>query len=513
MSYLLRGLLSSVGLEIPGGDIVISSGTITTAFLVGTIVTLLSSIMPAIRASRIAPIAALRDIAVDRTGSSVKRTISGLALAALGVVGFAAGMVAEDGGDAVKLLSIGSLGVILGVFVLGPVIARPAMQAFGIAPALVSGTTGRLARSNASRNPRRTAATAAALMVGVTLVGFITILATSTKASIGAAVDRSLRADYVVDSGTGFGNGGLSPAIEAALDGLPEVEALSPLRSAPVGIDGGTTELYAFDAADIDTFLEIEPSSGSFADIVGGGIAVGSDTAAQHDLEVGDVVTIRFAATGEQSLEVRAIYTERDLFGSPMLVDVPVFEANIVDQFDHQVWLTTADGVDAETSGAAITSVLEAWPNAELQDQAAFKESLTKEIDQMLNLIYGLLALAVIIALIGIANTLALSVHERRRELGLLRAVGMSRRQVRTAIRWESVLISILGTAFGFVLAVGMAWGIVTALGNEGVTSFVIPGAQLAVIVGLATVAGVIAAVGPARRAARLNVLDAIATA
>ena len=157
-------------------------------------------------------------------------------------------------------------------------------------------------------------------------------------------------------------------------------------------------------------------------------------------------------------------------------MNLDTFEANVTDQFDREVYVGLHDGVDATTATAAIETVLEGWPNAELQDQAGFKEAITSEIDMMLNLIYGLLALAVIIALIGIANTLALSVHERTRELGLLRAVGMTRRQVRTAIRWESVLISLLGTALGFVLAVGSAWGITQALSDDGVTTFVVPG-------------------------------------
>ena len=173
--------------------------------------------------------------------------------------------------------------------------------------------------------------------------------------------------------------------------------------------------------------------------------------------------------------------------------------------------MAAADGVGAETSKAALDAVLEDWPNAELQDQAAFKADITGEIDQMLNLIYGLLALAVVIALIGIANTLALSVHERRREIGLLRAVGMSRRQVRRSVRWESVGIALLGTAMGSTLAVAGAWGIVQALGNE-VTTFVVPPTQMTVIVALAALAGVGAALGPARRAAKLDVLDAIAS-
>ena len=221
-----------------------------------------------------------------------------------------------------------------------------------------------------------------------------------------------------------------------------------------------------------------------------------------------------FAATGDVELTVRALY-DGEVLGagdSNYLIGLDTFDANVTDKFDRQVYVKIADGIDAATATSALEAALEQWPNAELQDQASFKEAITSEIDMMLNLIYGLLALAVIIALIGIANTLALSVHERTRELGLLRAVGMTRHQLRTAIRWESVLISLFGTALGFVLGVGGAWGITKALADEGVSTFVLPTGQMAVIVGLAVLAGVLAALGPARRAGRLNVLEAIAT-
>ena len=510
MSYVLRGMLNAMGIEIPGGSIVVESGTITTAFVVGVTVTVLSSFGPALKASRIAPIAALRDVAIDTTGSSVKRTATGLVLGGVGAIAFGAGMVSSVTADALQLLGIGTVLIIVGVLVLGPVLARPVTHVLGAFLPRLSGTTGRLARENAKRNPRRTAATASALMIGVALVGFITVIASSTKASIDVAVDRAMRADFVVESGQ-WGNGGLAPAIEAELAALPEVEALSPRRVSPVSTPDGASEIAGVHTSVIDTLVDLDVVEGSMAAVTGDGVAISRDYATDHALALGDRVPVTFAATGDQSLVVRAIYTDEN-FGGGFVVDLPTYEANVTDQFDRQVWLTVKDGVDAETSNAALTAALEAWPNAELQDQAAFKESIAKEIDQMLNLIYGLLALAVIIALIGIANTLALSVHERTRELGLLRAVGMTRRQVRSAIRWESVLISLLGTAFGFFLAVGGAWGIIGALDTEGITTFVIPGGQLATIVGLASFAGVLAALGPARRASRLNVLHAIAT-
>jgi putative ABC transport system permease protein len=508
MSYGLRALLGAVGLDIPSGSVVISTGTVTTAFVVGVGITVFSSLFPAIRASRVAPIAALRDSAVDRAATSVKRAVAGLAVLGGGVVLFAAGTIA-DGESTALLIGLGAALTIVGVFVSGPVIARPVMHVLG---AVLPGTTGRLARENAKRNPRRSASTASALMIGVTLVGFITIVASSAKASINETVDQQLRADYVVESGA-WDQGGFSPTLEGELAALPEVDAVVPLRSSPVVADGSTQELDAFDTTAIDEVFDLELLEGSYADVHGDGIAVSSTYATDHDLQLGDTLTLTFAATGDVDVTVDAIYDRT--FGSgqsPFFVGLDTFEANVTDQYDRQLYVTTVDGVDAETSNAALTAALKSWPNADLQDHAAFKESVTKEIGTILNLIYGLLGLAVIIALIGIANTLALSVHERTRELGLLRAVGMTRRQVRSAIRMEAVLISLLGTALGFFLAVGGAWGVVTGQDAENVR-LVIPGVQLAAIVGLAAVAGVIASLGPARRAAKLNVLAAIATA
>ncbi|MGY6501065.1 MAG: ABC transporter permease [Acidimicrobiales bacterium] len=512
MSYGLRRLLGAVGLEIPTGDLVISSGTVVTVFVVGIAVTMLASVGPAVRASRIAPIAALRDTAVESTVTSLRRAALGVAILAAGIVGFAAG-VAGSGAGAVQLLGLGVLTTTLGVFVLGPVIARPAMHLLGM-PTKASGATGHLARENAKRNPRRTAATASALMVGVALVGFITILASSTKASTDAAVDESLRADYVIDSGSWGGDGGFGPSLQEDLRALPEVELLSPLRSVPVTVEGGTAQATAFDTAVIEELIEFDVVAGTISDVHGDGLGLDVDRATELGVGLGDTVTVGFSATGDQEMIVRALFDAELLSSGGMdhVVGLDTYEANVTDVFDQQLYVMVRDDVAAATSTAAIERVLERWPNADLQDQAGFKEAITEEIDMMLNLIYGLLALAVIIALIGIANTLALSVHERTRELGLLRAVGMTRRQLRTAIRWESVLISLLGTALGFVLGVGGAWGITKALSGEGVTQFVIPGQQLAVIVGLAVVAGVVAALGPARRAARLNILEAIAT-
>jgi putative ABC transport system permease protein len=512
LSYGLRAMLDAVGLAIPGGSMVITSGTVAVAAIVGMAVTVLSALAPARRASAVKPIAALRDSATDRTGSSIVRPILGLLVTGLGVTMFGAG-TAASGDQALSLLGVGALTTILGVFVLGPIIARPVLRMLGAPATRLSGTAGFLARENARRNPRRTAATASALMIGVALVGFITILAASTRTSVEQAVDHSLRADYVVESGS-WGEGGFSPVLADEIRALPEVAAVSPLRSSEVHIDGSSTDLNAVDTATIDQVYDLGVVEGSIADVHGDAIAMSSDDAADKGLHVGDTVTATFSGDRQVELVIAALYDEELVStNTSWLVDLDTFEANVSDQYDRQVYVATRAGVDAEASRAAIDGALRDWPNADLLDQAEFKEDVTAEIDQILNLIYGLLALAVVIALIGVANTLALSVHERTREIGLLRAVGMTRSQVKTSVRWESVMIALLGTVLGAGLAIGGAWGIVKALDSEGVTTFTVPTTQLAVIVAIAIVAGVVAAVGPARRASRLDVLDAIATA
>jgi putative ABC transport system permease protein len=507
LSFGLRALLATAGLDIPDGTLVVSGATIATAFGVGLVTSVLSAVVPAVRASRVKPIAALRDVAVDRSGLSVGRVVAGLAVTGAGVASFAAGLAA-DSADALPLIGLGAVVIILGIFTLGPVLVRPAIRLLG-APVAVTGVTGAYARENARRTPKRTAATAAALMIGVTLVGFITIVASSTTASIESAVDKAFRADYVIDSGSG--DHGFAPSIEDDLRAVPEVEAVSPLRSSVAEVGGSTTDILAVDAGTIDGLYDLEVVAGDVADVTGDAVAVHDGRATDDGLAVGDSIPFVFADGSETDLVVAAIY-EADLPTSgDFILDTATFEAHVADQFDRMLFISVDDGAAAATSRAAIEDAVAEWPNATIEDQAEFKESVTSEIDTMLNLIYGLLALAVVISLIGIANTLALSVSERTRELGLLRAVGMHRSQLRRAVRWEALLISGLGAIAGTGLAIAGAWGVVGALGSEGITQLVVPGTSLAVIAGLAALAGVLAATGPARRASKLDVLEALA--
>jgi putative ABC transport system permease protein len=307
---------------------------------------------------------------------------------------------------------------------------------------------------------------------------------------------------------------GLSPTLGAEVAKLPQVAAVSPIRTTPVGIGTGSSQVVAVETSTIERLFDLKVTAGRISDVVGPSVAVKAGKAADENISVGDKLSVTFPRTGQVELTVRALYDEAlpNVASDGYLIGIDTYQANVTDQFDQQLFVKAADGVSPAQSAAVLKSALTAWPNADLQDQAAFKASITSQIDMILNLIYGLLALAVVIALIGIANTLALSVHERRRELGLLRAVGMTRPQVRSSIRWESVMIALFGTALGFLLALAGSWGIVKAISKNEVMSLSVPPAQMMVIVTLAAIAGVVAAVGPARRAAKLDILDAIAS-
>jgi putative ABC transport system permease protein len=267
------------------------------------------------------------------------------------------------------------------------------------------------------------------------------------------------------------------------------------------------------DTAAIEQLYDLGVSIGSIDAVHGDGIAVAKNKARTDNVHIGDVVPVRFVDGQTVPMTVRAVFDGTSVGGDgDWIVGLDTFGAHVADQFDRRLFVSFESGVPAATSRTELQAALRPWPNASVQDGAEFRAAITAKIDALLNLVYGLLALALLIAVLGIANTLALSVHERRRELGLLRAIGMQRRQVRRAVRRESVLTAVLGTVLGLGLGVAGAWGIVKALSDQGVTHFVVPVLPLAVITVLAAAAGVLAAAGPARRAAKLDVLDALAT-
>jgi len=516
MAKGLEKLLSAVGLELPAGEMVISPRTLIVSTVVGVTVTLASAIIPARKASKIPPIAALRDVAVEDGKGVLRRSVIGVIATLAGAGLFGLGVT----GGVMANVGLGAVLAIVGVFILGPVIAKPLGSVLGW-PLAKAGQTGRFARQNAVRNPRRTSSTAAALMIGVALVAFISILAASTKSSTSEAVEKSMRGDYVVNAG-GTGDGGMSPVVEAQLKALPGVETVSALRMARATVAkdavaptaAEASEVAGFDPATIDQVFDGKVAAGQLHDVGAAGVAVKKEEAEAKNLKLGDKVTATFKTGAAVPLTVEAIFAN-PLTGAPVstyLVALDTFAAHAGTNLDAVVMVKARDGVDPASGRAELEQVLKSYPNAELQDQAQLKASIEKQVDQMLNLIYGLLFLAIVIALIGIANTLALSVHERTRELGLLRAVGMTRRQVRGAIRWESVIIALMGTTLGFTLGIAGAWGLGRALAEKGLSAFVVPPTTMAAIAIMAVGAGVVAALAPARRAGKLNILKAIAT-
>ena len=506
----LKALLAGFGFEIPAGGVVLKPRTVVISLLVGVVITVLAALSPARRAGRIPPVAAMRDVAVGSSGYGSKlRMIAGGAVLGLGVASLFGGLF--GGGDnPLPLIGLGVLLVFFGVSVLGRTIALPLSRMLGAPLPRLRGITGTLARENAMRNPKRTASTASALMIGVGLVGFITILAASTRASVDATIDKAFTGDFAIDSGT-FGVGGLDPALVRRIDALPEVEVATGVRFGSAEIDGNVQQVQGVDPATAFEIIDVEPLQGSPTDLGRDAIAVFQDVADDDGLRLGDRVPVRFKDTGVKELTVAMIYGENQPVGDH-LIGLAAYEANFADQFDSQIFIDKADAVPPAAARAAIERVTGEYPGADVRDRAEFKEDQTSFVDQLLGLVYALLMLAIVIALLGIGNTLALSILERTRELGLMRSVGMTRSQLRSTVRWESVIIALQGTVLGLLIGIFFGWALVEALSEEGINRLEIPFGQLAVIVVLAGIAGVVAAILPARRAARLDVLRAIGT-
>jgi putative ABC transport system permease protein len=506
----LKTLLATLGFELPGGGIVLTATTVVISLVAGVGVTLVAAISPARRAGKVPPVAAMREVAVGSTGyGSRQRIIVGCGLLVLGGAALGYGLFGSAGSP-ILLVGVGVLLVFFGVAALGRTVALPLSRSIGWPLPRLFGIRGRLARENAMRNPRRTAATASAVMIGVGLVAFISIFAASAKASFGTVIDRAFTGDFVITSPAGLAGGGLDPELADSLNELPEVDAAGAIRAGVAEIDGSATQLLAASDEAFDV-VDVDPVAGSPADLGADTIAVFEDVAKDKNLSLGDTVPVVFKDTGGQELTVAMIYGESQPAGD-WLLGTETYEANVDDQYDYQVFVRKADGVDTPTARAAIEQVADGYPGAKVLDQSGYEADQTMFIDQLLNLIYVMLLLAIFIALLGIANTLALSIIERTRELGMMRAVGMTRSQLRSMIRWESVIIAIQGTLLGIVVGVFFGWALVTALSDEGIETFRLPVATLLVIVVLAALAGVLAAVWPARRAAKLDVLRAVVT-
>jgi putative ABC transport system permease protein len=508
IAKVLTLLLGAVGLEVPVGGTVFTLRTVVVSVLVGTAVTLAASVAPARAATRVAPVEALREAAPGAHRFSRRRALTGVAVTAAGGAALAAGLF---GGAGAALVGVGVLVAFLGVTALLPLFARPVAGLLGVGLRRFAGTSGRLARDNAVRNPRRTASTAAALMIGLGLVASMSVFAASFKASVGSDVDDTFRADLIVNQVRGNG-AGISPAAADAIAGLPGVAVVSEFGGGGAKVDGELTSVVPVDPATVEQVLDLGIASGGVAGLADGtGVLVHEKKARAEGWTPGSVVHVEWAQTGAHPLRVAGTFTEKGAVSSDYRVSLATYDANVADRLDQVIGIRTEPGSSPTAVQDAVIAALRDHPNAQVLTAAEFKDSVSAQVDQVLVFIVAMLLLAVVIALLGIVNTLALSVFERRRELGLLRAVGMSRRQVRSMVRWESVIIATFGAVMGALVGLGLGVALTRALADQGLNTLAVPVGQLVAAVAVAALAGVLA-VGPARRAARVDVLRAVVT-
>ncbi|MET0728267.1 MAG: FtsX-like permease family protein [Acidimicrobiales bacterium] len=515
LAIVVQAGLDALGVDLPTTSTVIEPATILTALIVGVVVTVLSAVAPALKATRVRPLAALRDLALDETGASRRRLILGVVLIVIGLFSLSPALGDDPSTDVVPGVGLGALAVLIGVIVIGPILVKPLAGTIGAFLPRLKGTTGKLARQNAIRSPRRTASTAGALMIGVALVAFITVFGASATASVEKEVARGFTGDVVVQGSSGFSLLGVSRQFTRDLGEIDGVEVVGAMQLGPGRValpDGDTTDplFGALDPADFGEVFSVRMEEGDLTDLGPGGVMIDRRVADDKALAVGDQVTITGATGQTDDFTVDAISDDLAMLSSDWILTTEDFLRLSPETLDAFMGVTLSDGADLDTVMQDIEALAEDYPAVAVQDREEFIGSLASQITALLNVIYGLLALSIIIALIGIGNTLSLSIHERTRELGLLRAVGMSRAQVRSSIRWEALIVALMGTALGLLLGLGLAFVMVKALAGFGLGTFDLPLGGVLTVVILGIVVAVVASFRPSRRAAGLDVLEAI---
>jgi putative ABC transport system permease protein len=510
----LKGLFSLLGADLPTTGTVLKSRTVIVSLLVGTIITVLSSLSPALRATRVAPVEALREGAVLPRGRGARLRTPIAAVTT--VLGVALMSITLFGSGAFALLGLGAVLVFIGIGLLSRHAVRPLASAIGRPLQRARGVTAQLARENSMRNPGRTASTAAALMIGVALVSFVTIFAAGIKQTVNDAVDNSLHGTLVYQNSNQDGTSGVPVAAAREIERIPAVRSVSTQQFADAKVKGmsGTQFATGIDPQTFAGLYTVDWIEGSPATIRSLGVTdtvISKKFRDDHNLSVGDRILVTTPAGRKVEYTIRGVY--RDDGGLLGRFAVPTRSMRVAwnvrdDQF---AMIATAPGANVTAVKRQIDRLFKTqFPVAESFTKKEFKDNQAGQVNQVLALFYVLLGLSVIVSLFGIVNTLALSIHERTRELGLLRAIGASRRQIRRLVRYESVITALIGAVLGVVLGVFFAAIITQALKDEGL-AFALPIGSLVVLVVLAGLAGVLAAISPARRASRLDVLEALA--
>ena len=525
LAGVLGGLLFAKGIEslfnagigLPTTALVVATRTVVVSVVIGIAVTLIAVLNPALRSTRVPPIAAMQnlELTASRRRSIVTVAIAwllmlgGLALVLVGLFGN------QKTGDAALMLGGGAALVLFGVSLYSPRLVRPLAGTIGAPLERLRGLTGRLARENSQRNPSRTAATAAALMIGLALVAFVTVFAAGLKASIADAIDNSFQGELEIQNTNGYDP--IPKAAAATVRRVPGVQTVSTLQATQIKIDGvgGKPRATGLDPATASTVLKLDfqgdTTELTLRNMTDSETIVDKSFADSNNFEVGDTIHALGQTGSRASFRiVGEVKDNADLLGSMVVTQGAMAREFAVTQ-DTFDFIKLAPGADSSTVQDRIDGILtRQFPTAEVMNQQELKQNQENQINPLLGLVYALLSLAIIVSLFGIANTLALSIYERTRELGMLRAVGMSRRQVRRLIRYESVITALIGAVLGMVLGLIFAALMSVPLQDQGfVLSY--PVGQLVFILVIAALAGVVAAIAPARRAARLDVLQALA--
>ncbi len=502
----IKSLLNSFDYVIPARGLAIEQRTVIITLLAGTVASMLAALGPAIGAGRVPPVAAMSDAVLEKVGS-VRRRV-GLAVISA-VVGVASIVHVMMGGDAI-LLAAGVTGLFAAVLLLGPVLAKPIARFIGAPVQRARGVTGTMARGNVQRNPRRTARTAAPVLIGVALVTGASVFAASIKEQIRDTVGNTFIGDYVVNSTNG-GSVSFGQEFVDQLNEVPEVGVASGLGFA-LGVadaEGKAASGAVVDPATAEGLVNLVFVQGAMTDLTPEGILISEGEAKDRGIGLGGAVVLRVDGA-DLSLEVQGIYESTDFIPARTYHRDTFSNTSIVTPAGV-VSLTRAPGVSDGDFRPAVGKVVDAYGIGTLQDKSEFIDSRADIVDRSLAFIYGLLLLSIMIATFGIVITLLLAVYERRRETGLLRAVGMTRSQVRTTVRWESVITSLYGAFVGVLMGLVLGYVIIVALRDKGLTKYTVPVTSIVWIMLLAFTAGVIAAVVPAWRATRLGILRAIA--
>ncbi len=505
----MKALFGALGIDLPATGVVVAARTVIVALVLGIVVTALAAIFPAVRASRVPPVAAMSETYSIPTRSLRLRGILGVVILALGL-GILFKGVAGQGSAAAQSVGLGAVLVLVAVVILAPLVARPVVKVLGAPIRRFFGPIGVLASENAARNPRRTASTASALMIGLALITAVGVLAASIKSSVGTLVSEGTGATYIL-FGSGQGSQVLPTTLPADLTGQPGIAQASGIAVVPIRVKTSKAVATATDPAALKDNLLLSPEAGNLNTLSPSTMLISKKISDDKHWKVGAVLPVGFSEGGKTTLRVTGIYKENQLAGG-YLIDRRTAERFVTNLADVVILVQAQPGANVEQVRGTIQTVLKDYPGIKVQSRGEYIQDAQDRIGQLVNFIYALLALSVIIAAFGIINTLALSVIERTREIGLLRAVGMSRRQLRRMIRLEALVIALFGALLGVAVGSLFGWAILPPLADQGLSDFSYPFGSVIAYFVVGGLVGVLAALFPARRAAKLDVLEAIST-